>query len=90
MASISSSRKCRPNSVTWIGAFLLQCVDDYAIEQSATHISLTTSTENPARRLYERAGYTVVEQKTNARYERITGSAGRILMIKPLRSHQRL
>jgi ribosomal protein S18 acetylase RimI-like enzyme len=67
-----------------VGAFLLGEVDDYAIAQRAAHISLTTATDNPARRLYERSGYQIVDQKTNARYERITGSAGRVLMVKPV------
>jgi hypothetical protein len=34
--------------------------------------------------LYERTGYRVADQRTNARYERITGSAGRVLMVKPV------
>lgn len=67
-----------------IGAFLLGRVDDYALGQRAQHISLTTATDNPARRLYERSGYSVAEQKTNERYRRITGSDGRVLMIKPV------
>lgn len=67
-----------------VGAFLLGEVDDYAIEQRAGHISLTTATDNPARTLYERSGYRIVDQSTNARYERITGSTGRVLMVKPV------
>lgn len=66
------------------GAFLLGHVDDYAIEQRAAHISLTTATDNPARRLYERNGYRVVATTTNRRYQRITGSEGRVLMVKPV------
>ena len=67
-----------------VGAFLLACVDEYAVAQNAQHVSLTTATDNPARGLYERNGYRLVDQKTNARYERITGSEGRVLMVKPL------
>jgi ribosomal protein S18 acetylase RimI-like enzyme len=67
-----------------IGAFLLGEVDAYALEQRAAHISLTTASDNPARRLYERNGYRVAGGRTNARYERITGSAGRVLMVKPI------
>jgi len=67
-----------------IGGFLLARVDEHAIAQHAPHISLTTTTDNPARGLYERNGYQLVARKTNARYERITGSAGRVLMVKPL------
>jgi len=65
-----------------VGAFLLGEVEARAIEQRASHISLTTATDNPARRLYQRNGYCVTGERTNARYERITGSAGRILMVK--------
>ena len=67
-----------------VGAFLLACVDEYAVAQNAGHVSLTTATNNPARGLYERNGYRLVDQKTDARYERITGSEGRVLMVKPL------
>ncbi len=69
-----------------VGALLLRRVDDYAAEQRAAHISLTTAIENPARRLYERNGYRVTGQKTDPRYERITGSAGRVLMVKEIRT----
>ena len=37
-----------------------------------------------ARTLYERSGYRIVDQRTNARYERITWSTGRVLMVKPV------
>ena len=70
-----------------IGGFLLARVDEHAIAQNAKHVSLTTATDNPARRLYERNGYRLVDQKTNARYERITGSEGRVLMVKPLETN---
>jgi len=66
------------------GAFLPGRVDDYAIEQNAAQSSLTTTTGNPAGRLYERNGYRVVGQKASARYERLTGGEGRLLMIKPV------
>jgi len=67
-----------------IGGFLLDRVDEHATAQHARHISLTTATDNPARGLYERNGYRLMDQKTNPRYERITGSAGRVLMVKHL------
>jgi len=47
-------------------------------------MSLTTTTINPARRLYERHGFHVVETKTDGAYERYTGIAGRHLMVKEL------
>ncbi len=47
-------------------------------------MSLITTTTNPARRLYERHGYRVVETRADAAYERYTGIAGRYLMVKEL------
>lgn len=70
-----------------IGGFLLARVDEHAIARSAPHISLTTATDNPARGLYERNGYRIVAERTNARYERLTGSAGRLLLVKTLDEH---
>ena len=66
------------------GARLLAAVDDHAREVGASHVSLTTAIENPARRLYERCGYELVAEKRDAGYERATGSAGRVLMVKRL------
>jgi len=43
---------------------------------------IETGITNPARRLYERHGYTVISTKTDASYERLTSSPGRILMTK--------
>jgi hypothetical protein len=45
-------------------------------------MSLTTHINNPARRLYERCGFEVVETRTDPDYERYTGVAGRVLMLK--------
>lgn len=67
-----------------IGGFLLARVDELALALNATHVSLTTATDNPVRALYERNGYRLTDQRTNARYQRITGSEGRVLMVKPL------
>jgi ribosomal protein S18 acetylase RimI-like enzyme len=67
-----------------VGAFLLNEVDEYAAAQGAPHISLTTASDNPARRLYERSGYRVAGEKADRRYEQITGSPGRVLMIKAI------
>jgi hypothetical protein len=39
-------------------------------------------TNNPARRLYARFGFEVVETRTDSAYEALTGVAGRVLMIK--------
>ena len=71
-----------------IGGFLLARVHDHAIAQSAAHVSLTTATDNHARGLYLCNGYRVLDEKVNARYERITGSAGRVLMVNDLEPGQ--
>ena len=47
-------------------------------------LSLTTNVANPARRLYRRCGFEVAEHREDAEYERITGIAGRVLMVKAL------
>jgi len=47
-------------------------------------MSLVTAISNPARRLYERNGYVITDEKSDAEYEAHTGSAGRILMVKRL------
>ncbi|MBK6319202.1 MAG: GNAT family N-acetyltransferase [Dehalococcoidia bacterium] len=48
-------------------------------------MSLTTTTSNPARRLYERHGFRVMETWTDPGFEQVTeGVAGRILMVKHL------
>jgi ribosomal protein S18 acetylase RimI-like enzyme len=67
-----------------IGGTLLDDADAEARRTDATHMTLTTTTVNPARRLYERHGFQVIQTLTNARYERYTGIAGRILMEKVL------
>lgn len=61
---------------------------DYATEQARTagyrQMSLSTTTVNPARRLYERHGFRVAGSRTDPAYERCTGIAGRHLMVKEL------
>jgi ribosomal protein S18 acetylase RimI-like enzyme len=46
-------------------------------------LSLTTRSDNPARRLYERHGFAVTAEKSHRAFERRTGAAGRILMVRP-------
>lgn len=56
----------------------------YEIERFGDRpISLTTRTDNPARRLYDRHGFSVTAQRTHRAYERRTGAEGRILMVRP-------
>jgi len=47
-------------------------------------MSLTTHIANPARHLYERHGFRVVETRTDPDYERYTGIEGRVRMAKEL------
>ena len=68
-----------------IGAALLEEAEREARRQGANRLSLTTATNNPARRLYERAGFAVVDQRTDPEFEAATGVAGRVLMAMELR-----
>ncbi len=63
------------------GAELLDEVVKRANDQQR-EVSLTTGIDNPARRLYERRGFRVVRERRNVHYERLTGSPGRVLMVK--------
>lgn len=67
-----------------IGSALLDHVEAQAGAGGYARMSLTTTTINPARRLYERHGFRVVETKTDAAYEKYTGIEGRHLMVKEL------
>jgi ribosomal protein S18 acetylase RimI-like enzyme len=49
-----------------IGGGLLRHAETDACNTGLARMSLTTSMTNPARRLYERNGYRVVEEKTDA------------------------
>ena len=67
-----------------IGGRLLHYAEQLARGAGFTRMYLETGITNPARRLYERHGYAVVATKADATYERLTGSPGRILMVKDL------
>lgn len=67
-----------------IGGALLDEAERMARSTGAQTMSLTTTTSNPARRLYERKGFRVVEERTDAEFERVSGVRGRILMVKDL------
>jgi ribosomal protein S18 acetylase RimI-like enzyme len=67
-----------------VGARLLEHAEQDARGLGLRKMSLVTTTDNPARRLYERHGFGVVETKTDSSYERYTGIAGRLLMVKDL------
>jgi len=68
-----------------IGGALLDYAEAEARKAGYTQMTLTTTTANPARRLYERHGFRVVETKTDPVYERYTGMEGRHRMVKDLR-----
>jgi len=67
-----------------IGRALLDHAEQEARWYGLKKMSLQTTTINPARRLYERHGFRVVETRTDSSYERYTGIAGRHLMVKEL------
>jgi GNAT superfamily N-acetyltransferase len=67
-----------------IGGRLLAFAEEQARAGGWKRMCLETGAANPARRLYERHGFEVIETKLNAEYERLTGSPGRILMAKEL------
>ena len=64
---------------TGVGAALLEHV---IASNEGRPLSLTTRSDNPARRLYERHGFTVRAEKEHRAFERRTGATGRILMVR--------
>jgi len=81
IAEIDVDPACRNRG---IGGALLDHAEREARSAGYSVMSLTTTTINPARRLYERHGFRVVETKTDAAYQRFTGIEGRHLMVKEL------
>ena len=67
-----------------IGGALLSYAEGQARQVECRLMSLTTHMANPARRLYDRHGFRVVETRTDPDYERYTGIEGRVLMVKEL------
>lgn len=66
------------------GSLLLARADDLARERGCGRIRLSTSLVNPALRLYARHGYQVLERRTVAGYQALTGTPGRALLEKRL------
>ncbi len=66
------------------GAAALDFAENEARQEGHRQMSLVTDSTNPARHLYERHGFRVVETRTDPDYERITGIPGRHLMVKEL------
>jgi GNAT superfamily N-acetyltransferase len=67
-----------------IGRTLLAEADRRAADGGRRLLSIETGIDNPARRLYERHGFRLREEKRHAGYQRTTGSPGRVLMVKAL------
>jgi len=67
-----------------IGGVLLRYAEAAARADRFARMSLGTRINNPARRLYERHGFAVVQTRTDPAYEQITGIPGRVLMVKTL------
>jgi ribosomal protein S18 acetylase RimI-like enzyme len=67
-----------------LGGAALDFAEEAARRLGHRQMSLVTDSTNPARRLYERHGFRVVETRSDPAYERITGIAGRHLMVKEL------
>jgi len=67
-----------------IGAALLVEAEGQARAGGHDAMTLQTLTENPAIHLYERFGFKVVETRTDAEYEAVTGVSGYHRMLKRL------
>jgi len=67
-----------------LGKAALEYADAQARKEGCSTMSLVTTVVNPARHLYERQGFEVVETRTDDVYERMTGIPGRNLMVKEL------
>jgi ribosomal protein S18 acetylase RimI-like enzyme len=67
-----------------IGGAALGYAEADARQRGHSHIALIVTTANPARRLYERHDFRIVETRTDRAYERYTGIPGRHLMVKEL------
>jgi ribosomal protein S18 acetylase RimI-like enzyme len=67
-----------------IGNALLGRAEQRASRFGPRRCALQTLATNPARRLYERNGYSVAAETTDARFEQLTGVTGKILYVKDL------
>jgi ribosomal protein S18 acetylase RimI-like enzyme len=67
-----------------IGAQLMAHAEQSARDRDFREMWLTTETNNPAIRLYERHGFHIERQATDAVYEEMTGAPGRVLMMRAL------
>lgn len=67
-----------------IGREILDHAETIARDGGYEQVALDTYTTNPARRLYERAGYIAVRETYDPRFERLCGVRGRVLYLKQL------
>ena len=67
-----------------IGGQMLSKAEGMAVDGGFKEMWLTTEISNSARRLYERFGFRVERTATDAVYEEMTGTPGRVLMRKDL------
>ena len=67
-----------------IGEMMLAHAEADARERDCREMALHTLTNNPARRLYERCGFRIVETCVDPEFRRITGADGNILLVKTL------
>lgn len=81
IAELHVHRDCRNGG---IGGVLMAEAERAARAAGALVMSLTTTTNNPARRLYERCAFVVTATRTDPEYRALTGVDGRILMLKKL------
>ncbi len=66
------------------GGAALDYAEAEARQRGHSQMALIVTATNPARRLYERHGFRIVETRTDPAYERYTGIPGRHLMVKEL------
>ena len=67
-----------------IGGKLLDHAESLARKSDASRMIIETGIANPARHLYERHGFELLATKTDAGYERLSGSPGRVMLFKEI------
>ena len=67
-----------------IGEAMLAHAEADARGRGFDEMALHTLTNNPARRLYERCGFSVVETRVDPDFRRLTGADGNVLLVKAL------
>lgn len=84
-AFVVSELHVRPeNRGAGIGGGLLRHAEELGRAKGYLQVALDTYTTNPARHLYERSGYEAVAETFDPRFERLSGTGGRVLYVKQL------